>query len=244
MQGLAAITRATRITVASNSNQSQKTLLLIAESVSFDPKSTPSCYSLVIKIAQSKLRLKKAQRIFIYGGRELSEQKDWEQSLKEDAVFLVSIGEDCVGSRKDDYHSNGGQGGQHAHPNVNPNCSIEVHAKDAFLDSLSTTQLETTARTLPDMIHAVAQPDLHPGTKTPVGAIFVSQGWIHPPIIGGDIGCCMAWFKTRLTRSQMEGDKGRKLAEKLRGLKGVWRTQKAREVWLENNEQMTDHSTW
>lgn len=168
-------------------------------------------------------------------------QKDWEQLLTDDVVLLVSIGEEYVGSRMEDLHSNGGQGGSHVHADANPNCSIEVLAVGAFIDSLSITQLETTARTLPGMVHAVAQPDLHPGTKFPIGAVFVSQGWIHPPIVGGDIGCGMAWFKTLLSRSQVEGDKGRKTAEKLRGLEGVWRTQKAREIWLENDEETANY---
>ena len=223
---------ATRVTVASNSNQSQKTPLLIPASASLDPKSSPSCYSLVVKTAQSKLRLKKAKRVFVHGGQELTVQKDWEHFLKDDVVLLVSIGEEYVGSRKEDDHSNRGQRGQHANADANPDCSVEILAVDAFVDSLSITQLETTARTLPGMVHAAAQPDLHPGMKFPIGAVFVSQGWIHPPLIGGDIGCGMAWFKTRLSRSQVEGDKGRKIAEKLRGLEGAWRTQEARETWL------------
>lgn len=227
---------ATRVTVASNSNQSQKTPLLIPASASLDPKSSPSCYSLVVKTAQSKLRLKKVKRIFVHGGQELTAQKDWEQFLKDDVVLLVSIGEEYVGSRKEDDHLTRGQRGQHANADANPDCPVEILAVDAFVDSLSITQLETTARILPGMVHAAAQPDLHPGTKFPIGAVFVSQGWIHPPLIGGDIGCGMAWFKTRLSRSQVEGDRGRKIAEKLRGLEGAWRTQEARETWLENDK--------
>lgn len=52
----------------------------------------------------------------------------------------------------------------------------------------------------------------------------------------------MAWFKTRLSRVQVEGDKGRKIAEKLRGLEGPWRTQKARETWLENDKGTASYS--
>lgn len=228
---------ATRVTLASNSNQSLRTPLLIPDSASLDPNASPSCYSLVIKTAQSKLRLKKAQRVFVHGGQELTGQRDWEQLLKNDVVLLVSIGEEYVGSRKEDDRPDGGQRGQHANADAKPDCSIDILAVNAFVDSLSITQLETTARTLPGMVHAAAQPDLHPGTKFPIGAVFVSQEWIHPPLIGGDIGCGMAWFKTRLSRSQVEGDKGRKVAEKLRGLEGPWRTQKAREIWLENNKE-------
>ena len=238
----ATIMPSTRVTIASNSNQSQKTPLLIPAYASPDPNSFSSCYSLVIKTAQSKLRLKKARRVFVHGGQELISQEDWEQILKDDVVLLVSIGEGYVGSRKEDDHSNGGQVGQYVYADANPDCSVEILAEAAFIDSLSITQLMTTARTLPGIVHAVAQPDLHPGTKFPIGAVFVSRGWIHPPLIGGDIGCGMAWFKTRLTQSQAEGDKGRKIAEKLRGLEGAWRTQKAREVLLENDGETAGYS--
>jgi RNA-splicing ligase RtcB len=44
----------------------------------------------------------------------------------------------------------------------------------------------------------------------------------------------MAWYKTTLSRSQVDGDKGRKVAEKLRGLEGPWRTQSHREAWLQD----------
>lgn len=87
----------TRVTLASNSNQSQKTPLLIPDSASLDPNASPSCYSLVIKTAQSKLRLRKAQSVFVHGGQEQTRQKDWEHLLEDDVVLLVSVGEEYVG---------------------------------------------------------------------------------------------------------------------------------------------------
>ena len=42
----------------------------------------------------------------------------------------------------------------------------------------------------------------------------------------------MAWYRTNLLRSQVDGDKGRKVAERLRGLEGPWRMQSEREQWL------------
>jgi RNA-splicing ligase RtcB len=102
---------------------------------------------------------------------------------------------------------------------------VEVLANKAPVESLSVTQLTTTAHTLPGIVHAVGQPDLHPGTKFPIGSVFTSEKWIHPPLIGGDIGCGMAWYKTTLPRSQVDGNKGKKVAEKLRALEGPWRTQ-------------------
>lgn len=228
---------ATRITVVLNSKQSQKAPLLIPSSTSLDPAATSSCRDLVIKTAQSKLRLKKATRIFAAGGRELEEKKDWESVLINDVVLLVSAGEEYIGSKKEEALNQGQNQDDHGPSRSgNSNCSINVLADKAFVDPTSITQLETTARSLPGIIHAVAQPDLHPGTKFPIGAVFVSQGWIHPPLIGGDIGCGMAWYKTKLSRSNVEGDKGRKIAERLQGLEGPWRNQQDKEVWLRTNE--------
>lgn len=45
----------------------------------------------------------------------------------------------------------------------------------------------------------------------------------------------MAWYKATLSRSQVDGDKGKKVAEKLRGLEGPWRTQDHRVAWLKEN---------
>ncbi|KAI4214494.1 MAG: hypothetical protein LQ351_002911 [Letrouitia transgressa] len=258
----------TRITIISNANQSRRApLLLPSSSVSLDPKEKNSCRTRIIEAAQSKLRLKKKPtRIFVPGGHELASRQDWELYCKNDAEFLVSLGEEYVGSSgggssstnlegkfqrqlvvgtttttTTSTHDDGGSDGEKSA------CSMEVLAEDvAELDQTALSQFETTARSLPGIVHAVAQPDLHPGTKFPIGAVFVSQGWIHPPLIGGDIGCGMAWYRCRLTRAQIQGDKGRKVAEKLRGLEGPWRTQKDREVWLsadDNDDDDDDNAT-
>ena len=46
----------------------------------------------------------------------------------------------------------------------------------------------------------------------------------------------MAWYRTKLSRNQVDGDKGRKVAEKLRGLEGAWRSQADREHWLKDDK--------
>ena len=47
---------------------------------------------------------------------------------------------------------------------------------------------------------AVGFPDLHPDKGGPVGAAYVTEGVIYPHLIGGDIACGMALFKTDLLR--------------------------------------------
>ena len=58
---------------------------------------------------------------------------------------------------------------------------------------------------------AVGFPDLHPGKGSPVGASFVTEGVIYPHLIGGDIGCGMALFKTDLVRRDAKLDRWAKL---------------------------------
>lgn len=234
---------ATRITVALNAQQSQKTPLLLPSTAALEPDASDSCRALVLKVAQSKLRLRlrtvkgtgkgtgKEARIFVAGtGRELVEEANWREVLRDDVVLVVSGGEEYVGLRRE-----GGtldeRGGE---------CEIVNLARAAPVDPQALVQLETTARSLPGIVHAVGQPDLHPGTKFPIGAVFVSEGWIHPPLIGGDVGCGMAWYRTTLARRQVEGDKGRRVAEKLRGLEGAWRRREDRERWLVAEEEERD----
>ena len=225
---------AIRVTLASNSKQSQRAPLLIPSSTSPDPTQDNSCRALVIKTAQSKLRLKKASRVFISkSGKELLVESDWKDGLKDDVVLLVSAGEDYIGAKKEE-----GSAEKDATAEMDslrlgkPKCTLVNLADKASVDPQSIIQFETTAHTLPGIVHAVAQPDLHPGNKFPIGAVYVSEGWIHPPLIGGDIGCGMAWYKTKLTPAQVEGEKGRKLAAKIRGVEGPWRTQEDRVSWL------------
>ncbi|KAH7130612.1 tRNA-splicing ligase RtcB-domain-containing protein [Dendryphion nanum] len=214
---------ATRITVALNANRTQKTPLLVPASASLDPSALNSIHTLVFNTARSKLRLKKPKRIFVASlGTELLAEQDWRDTLKDDVIFLVSAGEEYIGLRKEN------------NPDANPDCPVYVLAQDAPVDELAIAQLKSTAQELPGMVLATGQPDLCPGTKYPVGAVFVSQNWIHPPLIGSDIGCGMAWYKTKLSRHQVEGERGKRIAEKLQGLEGPWRTSVDRENWLQD----------
>jgi release factor H-coupled RctB family protein len=60
------------------------------------------------------------------------------------------------------------------------------------------------AANLEGMRQVVGFPDLHPGKGGPVGAAFVTEGVIYPYLIGGDIGCGMALFKTDLVQRDIK----------------------------------------
>ena len=92
---------ATRVTVANNAKQSQKAPLVIPAAAVADPVAAGSMQSLVFKLAQLKLKLKKPTRVFVkQSGQELIDEKDWKDNIRNDDVLLVSIGEEFVGVKK------------------------------------------------------------------------------------------------------------------------------------------------
>jgi release factor H-coupled RctB family protein len=76
----------------------------------------------------------------------------------------------------------------------------------SWIEGEAVRQLYATAK-LDGVRLAVGFPDLHPGKGTPVGAAFVTEGVIYPHLIGGDIGCGMALFKTDLVRRDTKLDR-------------------------------------
>src|SRR5947209_22282 len=93
------------------------------------------------------------------------------------------------------------------HQSINPPAATMrlVASPKAWIAGEAVRQFYATAR-LEGVRLAVGFPDLHPGRGTPVGAAFVTEDIIYPHVIGGDIGCGMALFKTNLLRSQVKLD--------------------------------------
>jgi release factor H-coupled RctB family protein len=79
-------------------------------------------------------------------------------------------------------------------------------------------QLEK-AGSLPGMLRAVGLPDLHPGKGAPVGAAFFTDGMVYPYLLGNDVGCGMALWKTSLKSGRFKPEKTQK---RLHGLEEPW----------------------
>ncbi|KAF9584349.1 hypothetical protein BGW38_006782 [Lunasporangiospora selenospora] len=112
--------------------------------------------------------------------------------------------------------------------------SISILAKKSHVDPDANTQLNRTAM-LPGMRRVVGQPDLHPGNQYPIGATFITQKLIYPALIGNDIGCGMAVYKTRLSSNI----KPQKIVDKLHNLEGRW-TEGDPEEFLNSKMKATD----
>jgi release factor H-coupled RctB family protein len=79
-------------------------------------------------------------------------------------------------------------------------------SSQSWIEGEALRQLYATAK-LDGVRLAVGFPDLHPGRGTPVGAAFLTEGVIYPHLIGSDIGCGMALFKTGLVRRDVKLDR-------------------------------------
>lgn len=93
-----------------------------------------------------------------------------------------------------------------------------VASPQSWIEGDAIAQLEATAK-LPGIVHAVGLPDLHPGRGTPIGAAFFAEGVVYPHLVGSDIGCGMALFRTGLSAKSTKVDR---LAKKLHGLEDAW----------------------
>ena len=81
-----------------------------------------------------------------------------------------------------------------------------VMADGTWMEDAAIAQLLTTAQ-LEGMQRVAGMPDLHPGRGNPVGAAFFSKDIIYPTLVGNDIGCGMALWRTDLLASAVRLDK-------------------------------------
>ena len=77
------------------------------------------------------------------------------------------------------------------------------HSASTWMEGRALEQLEKTAA-LPGMKEVAAMPDLHPGLAHPVGAAAKSAGLIYPELVGGDVGCGMALFRTGVSAAKFK----------------------------------------
>jgi len=93
-----------------------------------------------------------------------------------------------------------------------------IAGSSSWIEGEAVRQLEACAR-LPGMRLAVGLPDLHPGRGHPIGAAFLSEGHVHPHLVGGDIGCGMTLLRTGVPARKAKRDVW---AKRVRALGEPW----------------------
>ncbi|MBC7531847.1 MAG: RNA ligase RtcB family protein [Oligoflexus sp.] len=86
-----------------------------------------------------------------------------------------------------------------------PKISV-IASPSSWIEGEAVRQLEHTA-TWKGMTEVVGMPDLHPGRGSPIGASFLSRGWIYPSLVGNDIGCGMGLWQTDLLGRRVKMDR-------------------------------------
>eukprot|EP00160_Parvularia_atlantis_P000089 Unigene10078_Nuclearia_a/m.30759 Unigene10078_Nuclearia_a/g.30759 ORF Unigene10078_Nuclearia_a/g.30759 Unigene10078_Nuclearia_a/m.30759 type:complete len:464 (-) Unigene10078_Nuclearia_a:588-1979(-) len=187
-----------RLTLARNGNAQIRTVAVVATRAD------------ALRVAKNKLQLRKPARLFVLGGAEVVDDAQL-VALPNDAVVVASnTDEDYVGvvvAASADAAAD------------SSSAVVIVLARHSWLEDEAVAQLRRTAG-LPGIRVAAGMPDLHPGKGFPVGAAFASQRLIYPVLIGNDIGCGMALYRTALHANERSPAR---LAQQLRGLEGRWR---------------------
>lgn len=93
-----------------------------------------------------------------------------------------------------------------------------ISSKRNWIEGRAVDQLQKCFE-LPGMKVAIGMPDLHPGIGAPVGAVFASERFIYPHLVGGDIGCGMTLFRTHMKKGRIKTEK---CIERLEGLELPW----------------------
>ncbi|KAF9087918.1 hypothetical protein BGX29_007210 [Mortierella sp. GBA35] len=229
-----------RLTLVNNAKQTQKSAVILKVDDSSNPLND------ILTLAKNKLRLKKAKTLYLNHGIELADSS-WLTNgrVAQDSLIYVSCGEGYVGQTRQEPATAATtpsgtatpQEGEEAKTatdnkttsstvdsdfeslliNSEVSATISILAKKSFVDPEANAQLNRTAM-LPGMRKVVGQPDLHPGNQYPIGATFITQKFIYPALIGNDIGCGMAVYRTRLSSNI----KPQKIVDKLHGLEGRW----------------------
>ncbi|KAK9766985.1 hypothetical protein K7432_003533 [Basidiobolus ranarum] len=209
-----------RLTLVNNAKQTQRSgVILKLDDSTLSDSVDNTILQEIFTLAKNKLRLKKAKTLFLTNGVELTDPR-WllDGRVAQDSLIYVSCGEGFVGTISKPASSV-------AQSNIlddqmterKESASITVLARSSYVDPESIIQLNKTAL-LPGMQQVIGQPDLHPGNLYPIGASFITHKYIYPALIGNDIGCGMAFYKTKLSSNI----KPQKIVDRLHGIEGRW----------------------
>jgi release factor H-coupled RctB family protein len=93
-----------------------------------------------------------------------------------------------------------------------------VASSTTWIEGEALRQLDASS-SLTGMRFCAGMPDLNPGKGGPVGAAFLSEGYIHPALIGSDAGCGISFAMTGI---RMRKVRAHAIAALLEGLDRPW----------------------
>ncbi|KAJ7774924.1 release factor H-coupled R [Mycena metata] len=194
------------VTCSLNSNHSKSFALLLSSSLQeVDHR------EIILREARNKFRVK-ASSVFLSGGLTLAAGESLPELVSQ---IWVGKGEPYCGP---------------VAGTQSPASNSELHliSGKSYLDDKAIAQLKTVGR-LPGVVLTVGLPDLHPGSRFPIGCAIAAEG-IYPALIGSDVGCGIALYE--LSPRPKSTLNPSKLASALQGLDDPWSGSVA--AWLSN----------
>lgn len=189
------------LTLTLNTNHSKRSTILL-------PTDAPDAQSRILREARNKFRTKALSQVFLQGGVLLGQDDDLPLGVSQ---VWVGKGEPYTGPPS---------------PATSPGAKgdVRVLAREAYVDDGAVKQLEAVAAA-PGVLHAVGMPDLHPGSRFPIGCAVAATG-VYPALVGSDIGCGVALYFLAPRRKSGPA----RLAARLVGLDAPWDGD--RRAWL------------
>ncbi|KAJ7709821.1 release factor H-coupled R [Mycena rosella] len=195
------------ITVILNYNHSKRFALVISPSPQTD-------HEIILREARNKFRDKRLSSVFLVGGVILAQGEHLPELV---STVWVGKGEPYCGPPPV------------AHGSVAA-FDAEVHlvSLKSYIDDKAIDQCKSVGR-LPGVKLVVGLPDLHPGSRFPIGCAIAADG-VYPSLIGSDVGCGIALYE--LSARPKSSVNPTKLASSLRGLDEPWSGSVS--AWLSN----------
>ncbi|EJD40593.1 release factor H-coupled R [Auricularia subglabra TFB-10046 SS5] len=184
-----------------NANHSKRSTILLSTDA-------PDVQSRILREARNKFRSKALSQVFLQGGLLLGPDDDLPLGVSQ---VWVGKGEPYTGPPSP-ATSQGAKG------------EVRVLAREAYVDDGAVKQLDAVAAA-PGVLHAVGMPDLHPGSRFPIGCAIAATG-VYPALVGSDIGCGVALYFLAPRRKSSPV----RLAARLIGLDAPWDGD--RRAWL------------
>ncbi len=164
--------------VINNQNQTEQKMITCTKSIED-----------ILKSIKNKFRVK-AKTLFFVNGEIIT--NDNIDILNNCNTIHFSLADEFIGKIK--------------HLELPRTNKTKIIGRDSLIEKEAINQLEYTAM-LSGIKMAVGMPDLHVGRGIPVGAVFASQNFIWPHLIGNDIGCGIALFCVNKPKSSINIEK-------------------------------------
>lgn len=140
---------------------------------------------LLITVCNKLRRRTKTTRLYLKDGRELQENR----------INELSDGDSIVATDIKGW-LNHPRNSVEIHKGLldSRNVEIVIIGESSIIEEDAKSQLQSTTK-LDGVRFAVGMPDLHPGHGFPIGAVVGTVDFIHPCLVGGDIGCGMSFVE-------------------------------------------------